>query len=142
MNVNIDFSLLYVLFCIVLILIVAKKTLFAKLDKILNERHEMIEGAREAAAGDEENIENALAEVNEKLNQARAEAFSTRQTMRNKTLEEQKNIVEEARESAAGKITAAQEELDQALTDARSQLEGEAQVIAEEITNRLLGRTA
>lgn len=142
MNVNIDFSVLYVLFCIVLIIIVARKTLFAKLDEILGERHEMIEGAREAAAGNEENIENALAEVNEKLNVARADAFSTRQSMRNTALDEQKDIVEKARESAASKISVAQADLDNALTEARDQLEGETQAIAEEITRRLIGRTA
>lgn len=142
MNVNIDFSLLYVLFCIVIIIFVAKRTLFATLDKILGERHEMIEGAREAAAGNEENIENALAEVNNKLNDARAKAFSTRQAIRNEALDKQKDIVERARESATGKITSAQADLDVAMSDARVQLETETGEIAQEISNRLLGRTA
>ena len=142
MDVNVNLSFLYVIVCFLIIFFVARKTLFTKLDGILAERHEMIEGAQEKAAGDEEYIEGKLTEVNEKLAEARGDAFKQRQGMREEALETQSGIVAEAREKAAAQIATAQAELDTAVSDARAQLERESEALAKDIADRVLGGTA
>ena len=142
MDVNVNLSFLYVLFCFLIIFFIARKTLFSKLDQILSERHELIEGAKEKAVGQDEQIEETLTELNAKLAQARSEAFSARQDMRSHALNEQGEIIETARNAAADKLLAAQEQLDAALDDARATLTSDSEEIARDITNRILGRTA
>lgn len=142
MDVNVNLSFLYVIVCFFIIYFVAKKTLFAKLDSILSERHEMIEGARAKAEGNEEYIETKLSEVNTKLSEARGDAFTQRQGMREEALGKQSGIIAAAREKAAGKISDAQAELDTAVADARAQFERESEALAEEIAGRILGGAA
>lgn len=142
MDVNVNLSFLYVLVCFLIIFTIARKTLFTKLDKILNERHELIEGAREKAVGNDEYIEKTLADVNGKLSDARANAFSRRQELRETAIAEQTGIVENARKEAADKLIVAQEELDASLSEAKEQLKSETDKMAVEISDKILGGVA
>lgn len=142
MDVNINLSIFYILLCFFIIFFVARKTIWAKLDAILSERHEMIEGAKQAASGNEEYVENKIAEINTQLAEARSKAFSTRQELRNEALDKQKGIMNKARGDAAEKFDAAQVELDAAVIEAKTQLRSESDEIAASITKTILGRSA
>ena len=142
MDVNVNLSLFYVLFCFLLILFVAKKTLFAKLDEILGERRTLIEGAKEASQGSDEYIETSMAEMNEKLSAARSDAYARRLEMKEEASNEQKRIVDQARDNATQKVEAAGKEIDSAMADARTQLEADSKEMAKEIVAKILGRIA
>jgi F0F1-type ATP synthase membrane subunit b/b' len=142
MDLNVNFSVIYIICCFLLIWTVAKKTVFAKLDEILSARHEKIEGAKAEAFDNDEKIAKKMAAVNASVAEARGEAFGTRQATRNEALLEQKDIVEAARQAASDKVSQAQAELTSAIEEAKVKLQADTDEIAREISDNLLGRTA
>lgn len=142
MDVNINLSVFYVLFCFLLISFVAKRFLFVKLERILNERSEMIEGNRQSAASDEETIEQKTAEIKKVLSEARSEAFSERHQLRDEALDQQKAIIEETRKANTEKLKEAEGEISAAVDEAKLTIRNESEEMAKKIAANILGRTA
>lgn len=142
MNVNIDLSVFYVLFCFFIVFFVAKNTLWKRLDQILSERHEMIEGSRAKAADNDEVIEEKLASMNQALGEARDKAYAQRVEARERALKQQTEIVDQARQQSRELVEKNQKELDISVAEARTTLEQESEEYARSIANTLMRRSA
>lgn len=142
MDVNINLSVFYVLFCFLLIFFVARKILFLKLERIIDERSEKIEGNRRSAASDEETIEQKTAEIKKVLDGARSEAFAERHQLRDEALDRQKAILEETRKSNAEKLKQAEGEIAATVEEAKVTIRTESDEMAKKIAANILGRTA
>lgn len=142
MDVNINLSVFYVLFCFLVIFFVARKFLFLKLERIIDERDDKIEGDRRSAASDEETIEQKTAEIKKVLAEARAEAFSDRHQLRDEALDQQKAIIEETRKSNTEKLKAAEGEIAAAVEKAKGTIRDDSEEMAKKIAANILGRTA
>lgn len=142
MNVNLDLSILYVLICFFIIFFVAKNTLLKRLDEILGNRREMIQGSMEKASDNDELIEEKLSTIDAKLAEAREKAYNQRVERREEALGEQGEIVEEARRESSQQLEKNQEELDDSVADARETLRKESEGYARSIADTILRRSA
>ena len=142
MVVAVDWSVIYVLVCFLLVFWAARKFLFLPLDKILEERREKIESAQQMASGSDEDVKHKLSEYNARLSEARGAGFEVRQQLKGDAVGREQQIVGEARERAAARMNEAQETLDREIEENKRSLEGETAALAASIADTLLGRRA
>ena len=140
MVVQIDYSVFYVLICFLIIFWVARRFLFQKLDRIIEQRNEQIESARQLAESSDAKVGKAIAEYDSRVSRARAEAFDLRQRLKGEASEQEKQIVEGARSNASERIKGAQEELDKMVAEYRTPLAAEGVRLAESIAELVLRR--
>ncbi len=114
--------------------------LIAPVLRVLDERRERIEGARARARGVEEDAERVLASYEAALAEARRDAASERQRRVEEARGEEKAVSTRAREEAEHQIERARASIESALGDARAALRGEAEALAREAAERILGR--
>lgn len=142
MIVDVDLSIFYVLVCFLVIFWMAAKTLFKPLDRILNERREMIESAEAAVENLGARTNTALEEYNQRISEARSESFALRQELKQAAGVSEREVIDKARANAAEMVTEAQAELQQAAEKSRQELAGQSDEIAERIVTAVLGRQA
>jgi F0F1-type ATP synthase membrane subunit b/b' len=142
MNVNLDLSIFYVLFCFFVVFFVARNTLWKRLDEILGQRHELIEGNREKAAGNDQLIEEKLSSINARLAEAREKAMTERAKSREQALQEQEKVVTQARSEGQTLLESSQKDLEESLQQARETLASESDSYARSIADSIMRRTA
>ena len=103
-------------------------------------REESIHGFKKAAEGMHDQVEDKVAELEEKLAQARAEAAAERSRLRVETAGAEASILEAARLRAEEIVQGAREELARDSETARIQLAASADELSRSIAARVLGR--
>jgi F-type H+-transporting ATPase subunit b len=136
-----DWGLMFVLVIAFALLIApVNALLITPLLRVLDERRERIEGARTRARAVEEDAERVLGSYEAALAQARRDAASERQRRIEETRGEEKAASASAHEAAEGQIERARASIESALGEARATLRQEAQALAREAAERILGR--
>jgi F-type H+-transporting ATPase subunit b len=124
----------------VLLILSVNALLLRPLLKVLDERSERIDGARQRASELSERAEDLLARYRAALHEARAEAESDRRVLVERAREEQVAFTRQARQEAERDIEQARGEVISALNDARSSLRQRAEELARDAVARILGR--
>lgn len=136
-----DPKLLAVLVIVFALLIApVNRLLVQPLLRVLDERHERIEGARARAGAVAQEAESVLSGYQAALDQARRAAAAERQRQLETARREEKATSGGAREAAEEQIERARGEIDAALVTARGTLRREAELLAREAAERILGR--
>jgi len=138
--VQIDLSVIYILICFLLVFWVARRFLFQRLDRIIEQRNEQIESARQLAENTDAKVAKAIAGYDGSVSEARAKAFELRQQLKGEASEREKQIVEEARSAASERIKGAQGDLDRKVEEYRIPLAAEGARLAESIAELVLRR--
>ena len=86
--------------------------------------------------------ESAIAEYNEKLAEARTQATETRNGLRQQGQSESSKMLVSAREAAQAELEGAREILESEIAKIRADLRGEAELLAAEISDRVLRKGA
>lgn len=132
--------LLFLLVLFVLLVPLLNALLFKPLLAVLEERDRRIEGARARAAQLATNAAALVTKHDEALHAAR-ERFNDERT---RTLEDARDThqaaIHEARQHAERELSATREQVGTALDAARTQLRAEAEPLARDVAERLLGR--
>jgi F-type H+-transporting ATPase subunit b len=139
MVVKIDYSVFYILFCFLIIYLVARKTVFRPLNRIIDARHELIEASNKAAAGKTEKYEELLTGYNSKIAEARSDGFSSRQKLREEGLMSQQELIDQARKEASGRLTEAMAEIGRSTEEGRRLIKRDSEELAERIARVVLG---
>jgi len=119
-----------------------KAVLFGPLDRIMQKRRELTEGARKIA---EDSLAAATRKADEyeaKLRDARAAVYKQQEEMRKRWLEEQAQQVAEARSRSEGTVKAAREAIAQDVAAARKSLQDTSAAVADQIVATVLGKRA
>ena len=116
--------------------------LFKPVLKVFDERERRIHGAADEAKRFLGSADEKSAVVEQKLQAAQAEARGVLQGLREKALEKERSLLDQARADAQVRIEKARGELRSATDDARAALKGDAGVMADEIVKKVLGRAA
>jgi F-type H+-transporting ATPase subunit b len=106
----------------------------------LKEREENIHGFKKAAEGMHDQVEDKVAELEEKLASARAEAAAERSRLRTEAAAAESSILEAARAQADEIVKHAREELARDREAAQAQLAASADELSRSIAARVLGR--
>lgn len=119
-----------------------KRMLFGPLDKVLERRDELTEGARHAASESLKNAEAKAAQFEKALADARAEIYREQERSRRRWLEDQAAEVAAARDAAEKSIAAAKIEIGGEADAARRNLQEASGALAEQIASSVLVRRA
>jgi F-type H+-transporting ATPase subunit b len=119
-----------------------KAVLFRPLDRVMEQRRELTEGARKMA---EESLAAAGRKADEyeaKLRDARAAVYKQQEEIRKGWLDEQAKQVAEARTRNETAVKAARDGIAQDAAAARKSLQDTSAAVADQIVAMVLGRTA
>lgn len=108
--------------------------------RVLEEREQRIEGARTRAGRLAEQAEQCLTRYRADVEAARAEAERQRRALVEEARSEQAALSRSVRAETERQIEAARAEVETALQDARSSLRSEAEILARQVVERILGR--
>jgi F0F1-type ATP synthase membrane subunit b/b' len=130
-------------FFLVLILAFFVKFLYLKpLDKILAERFRLTEGARKAAEDSLKNADARIAEYQQALNKARSDIYLEQAAFLQKLREEQAELAKAVRVESDTRVAEIKLSIAKEADDARSSLEAQADTLAGQIADAILGRRA
>jgi F-type H+-transporting ATPase subunit b len=131
---------------IVLVLLVhfyLKSMLFKPLEETLSQRDQLTAGARAEAAEALSRADQKVAEYQQTIENARADAYRELEEQRKQWLQEQQQLLQETRATLDAKIAAAKEEIAKESALARQQLIESTAQLADEIAAAVLrGRSA
>lgn len=119
-----------------------KAVLFGPLDRVMQKRRELTEGARKIA---EDSLAAATRKADEyeaKLRDARAAVYKQQEEIRKRWLDEQAQQVAEARARSESTVKAAREAIALDAAAARKSLEDTSAAVADQIIAMVLGRKA
>ncbi len=117
-----------------------KGVLFGPLDRIMQKRRELTEGARKIA---EESLAAAARKADEyeaKLRDARAAVYKQQEEIRKRWLEEQSQQVADARTRSESTVKAQREAIAQEVAAARTSLQDTSATVADQIVATVLGK--
>jgi F-type H+-transporting ATPase subunit b len=108
---------------------------------LFEERENRIEGAAKLATELRASADESAGVIDEKLGEARMEARKILAGLREEGLQTESHLIDSARTAATEKIEDARSQLAQSGTSVRQTLESRADELAEEIVQKILGRT-
>lgn len=119
-----------------------RSMLFTPLEKVLQQRGVLTEGARKAAQKSLAAAERKQQEYEKKFNEARAEVYRLQEEIRRGWLEQQAAQVAEARKKAEETVRSGRAQIVADIAGTRENLTVPSAELAEEITRAVLARRA
>ena len=119
-----------------------KAMLFGPLDRIMQRRRELTEGARKVAEDSPAAAARKADEYEAKLRDARAVVYKQQEEIRKRWLDEQAQQVADARGRSESTVKAAREAIAQDAAAARTSLQDTSAAIADQIVATVLGKRA
>lgn len=116
-----------------------KAMLFGPLDRVMQKRRELTEGARKIAEDSLAAATRKADEYDAKLRDARAVVYKEQEELRKRWLEEQSNELTQARARMEASVKTAREALAADAAAARASLQDASSALADQITATVLG---
>ncbi|HXG63541.1 MAG TPA: ATP synthase F0 subunit B [Blastocatellia bacterium] len=133
-------SLIVVLILFLLFVFVLNRILFRPIGRVLDEREALTEGATAEARSAARQYQSRLADYEAAIRQARAENYKMLEQQRAAALAQRGQLIEAAKQQAAGEIEQARNEITKQAVQVRATLEAESRQVAERISRTVLGR--
>lgn len=137
---NLDLSVLWVIFFILVLTSIVNALLFKPLQRVMHERESAVASSRALAEESARRAAAATSELEAKTAAARAEVYKAMDERRHVALAYRAELMADAKQKAATKLSEATLELDKAHRDARAKLESDARVLGDAIVARVLDR--
>jgi len=138
--ISIDGSFLFIFISIFLLIFILNRTLFAPINKVLDEREHLGAGRLTEAKHLLKQYDERLLTYETQLRQARAEAYQTLESQRKEAITARQQLLDQVKQETAAQITAAKDEIAQQTARARQNLETEARTMATTISSQILHR--
>lgn len=137
---NLDLSVLWVIFFILVLTSIVNALLFKPLQRVMHEREGAVSSARALAEESARRAAAASSELETKTAAARAEVYKAMDERRQVALAYRAELMADAKQKAATTLSEATLELEKAHGDARAKLESDARVLGDAIVARVLDR--
>ena len=137
-----DLSLLWVIFFVLVLAVVLDRLLFRPLLGVMKQREETATSARAMAERAVEEARLATEDFDRRTHAARAEVYAQMDEMRKAALDERAALVAETKREAEQALTEARAVLAKDVTVARASLDQDAEALATNAIDRILGRRA
>jgi F-type H+-transporting ATPase subunit b len=137
---SIDGSFLVIFVSILFLVFILNRTLFAPINKVLDERERLGAGRVGEAKKLLAAYEERLKKYEDQLGAARAEAYQTLENQRKEAQAARQELIAQVKQEAATQIAAAKAEIVAQTSAAQKNLENEARAMASTITSQLLKR--
>ena len=119
-----------------------KAVLFGPLDRVMQKRRELTEGARKTAEDSLAAASRKADEYEAKLRDARAAVYKQQEEIRKRWLDEQAQQLAEARSRSEATVKSAREAIAQDVAAARASLQETSSTVADQIVATVLGKRA
>ncbi len=137
-----DISFLYQILSFAILLAGLKTLILDPMVRVISERERRTAGAKHAAADLRLESDKQATAHETKMQEVRLELSSSSDSARTATEEEERRILTEARTTTTAELTELRERLTQQAEAARQALGGEAQGLAAQMFERVVGRPA
>ena len=114
--------------------------LYKPIRKVLADRRQVIDSAREKAASVDLEVQEKMARYEVRLHDAKSEAAGRRAEALKQAQAEETAVLEKARKEAATSLGAIRERVAKEAADARALLTKQAEVLSGDICEKILGR--
>ncbi len=138
--IDLNYTLLIQMINFLLLIFILNLLLYKPITKIIDERNKKIEDSKSEVESLDEQAELKIADYEEKMRQARQEAMSQRNEVKEEGEEAGKEIVEATRGEISTMIEGFKATLANEREAARNVLRDQAKKIAVEISEKVLGR--
>ena len=108
------------------------------LQKVLEQRHALTDGAIKRARQEIVDAESRTAEYEERLREARAQIYQTQQANRQRIVEQRNAALAEARKQAGETVKSARAALEKDVLAAKATLEQQASALADKVIENVL----
>jgi F-type H+-transporting ATPase subunit b len=135
-----DLSVLWVIVLILVHAAILDRLVFRPVLHVIKQREDAVTSARALAVEAGEEARRATDEFERKTREARAEIYQQMDDMRRTGLAERTALVEATRREAEQALATARAELARDVAEARAQLDADAEALAADAANRILGR--
>lgn len=115
--------------------------LYKPIRKVLAERRQVIDGAREKAASVDSEVQEKMAQYEARLRDAKTEAAGRRAEALKLAQAEETSILEKARKEAAESLGTIRDRVAKEASDARVLLKQQAETLSGDICEKILGRS-
>ena len=115
--------------------------LYKPIRKVLAERREVIDGAREKAASVDLEVQEKMAQYETKLRDAKADAGARRAESLKQAQAEETAVLEKARKESAESLASIRAKVAKEAADARELLKKQAEALSGDICEKILGRS-
>ena len=138
--ITIDSSVVLQIVSFLVFWFLLNKLLFKPYLGILEERENKTEGTRAEAAQLVDETDRLKTEYEQAIAEATAEAQAVKETIRSEAARARDQILNRAREETAGRLQVARETLMREIQQSRAQAARDAETIAREMVEKILGR--
>lgn len=138
--ISIDGSFLFIFISILLLIFVLNRTLFAPINKVLDEREHLGAGRLNEAKHLLKQYDEKLNNYEQKIRQARAGAYQELESHRKEALTARQQLLDQVKQETTAQLNAAKNEIAQQTAVARQTLESEARTMAATISSQILNR--
>ena len=124
-----------------LLVFILNTFLYKPLRKVLAERRQEVDGARDKAAAVDQEVQEKMAQYEARLRDAKAEAGAVRAEALKAAQAEEAGVLEKARKEAGDSLAAIRGRVAKEAADARQSLQQQAEALSGDICEKILGRS-
>lgn len=124
-----------------ILVLVLNLFLYKPIRRILSERRQVIDSAREKAASVDLEVQEKMAQYEARLRDAKTEAAARRAEALKLALTEEAALLEKARKEASGSLAAIRDKVAKEAAEARALLAKQAEILSADICEKILGRS-
>ena len=140
--VDLDLSMLFMLGLFLLLFLILNKTFAQPMLKVFDQRHDLTDGAREAAASAVKRAEERMTTYETKLSETRREAVANQKQLRQEGIAREHEMLDGVRKETETSVSLGLAELQAAQKVAEVTLETTSRDLGERIVKRVLGGVA
>jgi F-type H+-transporting ATPase subunit b len=115
--------------------------LYKPIRKVLADRRQVVDGAREKAAAVDQEVQEKMALYEVRLRDAKAEAGGRRAVALKQAQAEETSVLEKARAEATASLGTIRDRVAKEAADARVLLKQQAELLSVDISEKILGRS-
>jgi F-type H+-transporting ATPase subunit b len=115
--------------------------LYKPIRKVLADRRQVIDGARDKAASVDQEVQEKMAQYETRLRDAKADAAVRRSEALKQAQAEETSVLEKARKEAAESLGSIRDRVAKEAADARVLLKQQAELLSTDISEKILGRS-
>jgi len=139
--INLDLAFAVQIVNFGLLVLVLNMLLFKPVRALLAQRRQEIESARERTVAVDEQVEGKVAQYESRLREAKSEVAARRAELVKEAQAEESGVMDKARQEAAASLSVLRERVAKESAEARVLLQKQAEVLSDDICEKLLGRS-
>ena len=139
--VNVNYSLIIQIINFIFLIWALNLVLYRPIRRVIHQRNEKVEGLEEGIKNYEQDVVDKDKAISDGIKQAREKGAEEKEALENEAREQEKQKIAEIHEKARQEIEQVREQIGRDMDATRQSLETEVDQFADEISQKILGRS-